>query len=468
VDGRSAVTSTLARQHGVMALLCHREACWLRDRGHRWFNHGGDTTFKREISGTHGHRLVMWAWLLGGPRHEVVNRAEAFLWRTRPVLASWVRSVASVSVPRSPGRGARAAATELERRRAAEMASVLAGAARTLREWDAAQPPSEAFARAWRSRLEASAHGHFAMRLDWLEAEARSGHPMRALLLDEPDLRAAAVFRREHEGWTCGWPWRTQFVIEDGTGGAGIDGPRLRRLLDRLSLAAAPLRLRMFLPRVAHGPRGTVAGQTLLKSVALEDAELLASIHSEKRRAIKKAEAAGWTVRLATAPEDWRAFHALQGALAKARGEGEPLVAPSIREGEEAWREWGLPWHWLLVAEHEGVLRAGSGFGWGASGVADYRTNASDEVGRKAGANALLAWKAMLHARDAGCHWVNWGGSTVFKRHFGGEAIEMHSVLGGGALWTVPNQLESAVQQARSTLARWVKRARAQKEGKSR
>lgn len=92
VDGRAAVSTPEGRKSGVMALLCHHEARTFRNEGHRWFNHGGDTTFKREVSGELGRRLVMFSWLGGGRRHELANRASALYHRSRPTLAGWVRA----------------------------------------------------------------------------------------------------------------------------------------------------------------------------------------------------------------------------------------------------------------------------------------------------------------------------------------------------------------------------------------
>lgn len=93
VDGRAAAASPEARRAGVMALLCHHEARWLRDLGHDWLNHGGDTVFKREVAGQLGRRLVLWCWMGGGPAWELPNRTEAWARNARPRVAAWVRAV---------------------------------------------------------------------------------------------------------------------------------------------------------------------------------------------------------------------------------------------------------------------------------------------------------------------------------------------------------------------------------------
>lgn len=93
VEGRAAAVAPEVRRLGVMALLCHHEARWLRDRGHRWLNHGGDTYFKREVAGTLGRRVLVHAWLGGGPRWAGVNAAEAWARRARPQVAGLVRAM---------------------------------------------------------------------------------------------------------------------------------------------------------------------------------------------------------------------------------------------------------------------------------------------------------------------------------------------------------------------------------------
>lgn len=91
VEGRAAAVSVDTRRLGVMALLCHHEARWLRDRGHRWLNHGGDTPFKREIAGSLGRRLQVHCWLGGGAGWSAVNAAETLARRARPRVAELLR-----------------------------------------------------------------------------------------------------------------------------------------------------------------------------------------------------------------------------------------------------------------------------------------------------------------------------------------------------------------------------------------
>lgn len=466
VDGRSAVTSVEARKAGVMALLCHDEARSLRDSGHRWFNHGGDTTFKREVSGKLGRSLVMYGWLGGGRRHSLANRAESLLWRSRPAIATWVRA-AGRSLPTSVGRGREMVRNELERRRQAEQHRHQVPGSAALRSWTTDEPLEPAFERAWKRRLDASGHAGFAMRVDWLQWEAKHGRIARAMLIDEPDLRAAVVMRQDESGWHCGWPWRPQIVLEDPSDTpAGLDAGPLLRVMSHIESQVAPQRLQLFVPLLPGGPVGNLAGRTLVKPLQMDDEALLAGLHSEKRRAIKKAQKGGWDVRLASGPEEWRAFCEIQVQLDARRARGGAAQIPLEPAPGESWREWELPWHWLFVAVKDGVVHGGSGYGWAPNGVADYRTNASTEEGRKGGVNAMLAWVGLLHARESGCRWLNWGGATQFKRQFGGEPMEIHRVLGGGPLWAVPNEVDRVAHRTTRAVIELIKRSRASGKGK--
>ncbi|MBI1796793.1 MAG: hypothetical protein HYR74_07060, partial [Candidatus Eisenbacteria bacterium] len=83
LDGRKAASAPDARRDGAFALLSFEEARRGRDRGHRWINLGGDTVFKREMSGALGHTVVMHCWLAGGAAWGLPDRAEALWRRTR-------------------------------------------------------------------------------------------------------------------------------------------------------------------------------------------------------------------------------------------------------------------------------------------------------------------------------------------------------------------------------------------------
>jgi hypothetical protein len=179
----------------------------------------------------------------------------------------------------------------------------------------------------------------------------------------------------------------------------------------------------------------------------------------DKRRTIAKARKAGWIVREAREADTFRAFAALQQAAERRRG-GNVEALPEAPAPGESWREWELPWMGLLVAERDGALEAGSGFGWVPGGMLDYRANASSERGRREGANVLLAFEAMRLGRDRGLRWINWGGATLFKRDFGGTLVPVTCRLGGGAAWAIPNRVQTSLRRARPRAAALLKRLR--------
>ncbi len=478
VDGRSAVTSLEARKAGVMALLCLEEARLHRDDAHRWLNHGGDTTFKREVSGRLGTRLVMYGWLGGGRRHALANHSEALLWRTRPTIASWVRAVgrslprlAERSTPSVPSIPAAAEPASLTRASKPEAASPMTspagvgGAAAAVRTWSTDQPVDASFMRAWQRRLDTSGRAHFSLRPEWLHAEAEQGRICRAILIDEPDLNAAIVLRREREGWVCGRPWRSQILFEDASDSApGMEALGLLRVLGHMSGQVAPQPLELFVPCVPNGPRGRAAGRTLMRSLRDDDETFFSSLSEETRVDIQRTLDEGWEVRLASSPGEWEAFRTLQVEAADRRAGDRPAGVPHPIAPDVAWLPQESAWQWLFVALKDGALQGGSGFGWAPGGFADYMTRAYSEDARRAGVNTLLTWTAMQHAREAGCRWINWCGATRFDRQFGGDQVEFDRIQMGGPGWSATEQIGSAAQNTMQAMTEWFKGARKGKQ----
>lgn len=336
-----------------------------------------------------------------------------------------------------------------------------------IRVWDTTTALNADFAGAWDARLSRSAHAHFAMRLDYLEWEATHGRHARAVLVEADGRQGALVLRREGRGFVCGWPWRCQAAFEgdEGSGPSGLDSAACDWVTTQVQLAAHGDRVRVFLPVVPGAEDPIVRGTTLIKDLAFDDEKLAATIDSDKRRVVRKLDKAGWQVIEGTTAAHFRAFRQLQHDNDVRLGRGTPPGIVKEPQRGEDWREWELPWQWLLLAVHEGVVHAGSGYGRAANGMVDYRANASTPEGRKAGANTLIAWAAMTRARDAGYRWMNWGGNTTFKKQLGGETVVMTNRLGGGALWAAPNAVEMAMGHTRATLAKWVKERRGSTSG---
>lgn len=290
-------------------------------------------------------------------------------------------------------------------------------------------------------------HGNFAMLLPYLEWEARLGNHALAVLADD-GARAGAIVLREQAGeWHSGWPWRWQCVIEDSArdGRVGVTPEEARWLFDCACASSGGKRLRFYAPfPPADGTPGFLAGGTLVQALDRDDQTVLMSMDATKRRTLRRARESGCEVVEATTPELWKAFAEVQVDTKRRHGDSVDDVPLAPAPGEQ-WREWELPWMWLLVAVREGRVISGFGLGLNPGGMLEGRTSATNEEGRKLGAFPLLVYEASLRARDRGYRWHNNGGDTFFKRDMLGklaERVEIHCWLGGGALWMLPNHGE--------------------------
>lgn len=331
-----------------------------------------------------------------------------------------------------------------------------------VRTWETGAAPDAAFAAAWAERLRRAPQANFTMRMDFLLHEHAQGRPSRLALVEEGARAGALALRRVRGGFVSGWPWRWQMVLADPASphATGLEPGDRDWLLVMAREVARGARLRAFLPVLADGPSGFAVGLTLIRHVPADDETLMNELGSDRRRIVRKSERDGWSVRLAASDEERRQFRALQIETEIRHGTATASEVEVDPPAGTAWREWELPWHALIVAEQGGVVHAGSGFGVTAGGTMDYRTNASDEVGRKAGANALLGIAGLRMAREQNMPWLNWGGATAFKRQLGGVPVEIECRLLGGALWSVPNTLETRWQQTRPQVAALARRLR--------
>ncbi|MBI5709094.1 MAG: GNAT family N-acetyltransferase [Candidatus Eisenbacteria bacterium] len=326
--------------------------------------------------------------------------------------------------------------------------------------WHTRDPLDPGFERAWRARLAGAPHAHFGFDPAYLAWSAAHGAAARALLVDEDGRGAALVLREEKGGLACGWPWRSGAVVEDPARALpeGLTPAECGWLFACAERAAEGARLRCFLPGPPQGA-GWAAGLTSIVRLERAEAELMQDLDASKRRALKKAQRSGWEVVEAVRPAEWNAFAGLQRATESRRG-AAPAALPEHPAPGESWREWELPWMWLLVAVKDGVVEAGSGFGFLPGGTLDYRTNASTEAAKKEGVNVLLGWEAMRRGRERGLRWLNWGGATRFKRDFGGPCVEISCRLGGGAAWAIANRVAASLQRARPRIAGAVRKLR--------
>jgi len=323
-----------------------------------------------------------------------------------------------------------------------------------MRHWSTRDPLADSFAAEWARRIGRAPHAHYALRLDHLAREADHGRHARAVLVDDPC--ALVVQREEPAGWVSGWPWRSQIAIVDPAGRVpeGITADEQRCVIAALDSIPGAGRSRCFVTRPVAGDLGFPIGATYVHDLrGAGEKDLMARLDGNRRRAIKRARREGYEVVEATTHEQFRGFAVLQ-IEAERRRHGHPAPVPDrIDVPGEGWREWELPWMWLLVAMREGRVEAGSGFGFVPGGTVDYRANASSAAARHAGVNVLLAWEALRRWRERGATWLNWGGSTEFKRHLGGVRVPIWCRLGGGPAWVVPNFVTASWYRVRPGLA---------------
>ena len=340
----------------------------------------------------------------------------------------------------------------------------------SVRLWSTRDAEDPAFAESWAARLRRSSHAHFGLDLAHLEWEAAHGRHATAALVDEAGRSGALVLRHEGGARVSGWPWRWQLVVEepDRAIPEGLTADETEWLIGHARALAGGRRLTGYAPHPAPpGATGFPAGATTLKPIGRSDEDVLRSLDTNKRRMIRRARAEGFTVAVASGIEEMRRFQMLQHETERRRGE-HPEPGPDATPAEgERWREWEHPWMLLLVAVRGGTIEAGSGFGIVPGGMMDYRSNGSTLEAKKAGANTLLAFEALRIGRERGCRWMNWGGVTEFKREMGGERVEVHCRLTGGALWALPNRIQSAIQVARPRVASWFRGRRGGPERRS-
>ena len=324
----------------------------------------------------------------------------------------------------------------------------------TATTWDTRAAEPAGFEAAWNARLARCRLANFSMDLGLARRDAARGRHARLALVEEGARRGAIVLRETARGWESGWPWRWQAAIEGGDDAPLIPSAAdARWLYAQANALSGGKRLWLHLPLAPEGAAPSFfAGATLVKDMRLSEDELFKTLDGNKRRATKQAVKAGYTVSTATTVEQWRAFAEMHRVIDARHGHDAGPLPDSPGPGE-SYREWELPWMWLLVAEREGQLEGGSGFGLLPSGHLDYRVNASSAEALKAGVNALLAWEALRLGRERGFTAMNWGGVTTFKKTLGGERVESHCWLGGGPLWALPNMAVAGVHAARAKAA---------------
>ena len=302
-------------------------------------------------------------------------------------------------------------------------------------------PPDPAFAEAWRDRLSRTPHANFMLSLDYLAHQAAQGEASRAVLIDEGSRHGAMVLREVGRELVSGAPWRWQTVIEgaEPRDPHGMTKDDAAWFLGHAQRLAGSRRLRFFAPHPLPSKLCFLAARTVLLDLAHSTEEKLSSaMDPSRRRLVRRSEKQGYAVIEGDTPELQRSF---EEQLAET-GERRHGVRPGQGGGPEAARGWELPWHWLLVGVKDGAVVAGLGLGRYPGGMVDGRASGSSEQAMKAGTNSQVWWESVRRARLDGHSWMNLGGSTIYKRQFGGVLVSIYCQLGGGPLWWAPNLIE--------------------------
>jgi hypothetical protein len=334
------------------------------------------------------------------------------------------------------------------------------------RAWRTGDPLDSGFARDWEEAMARAPWAHFALRLDWLRWNHDHGQPGVAVLVEGPGPTGLVAARFERGVWRSGLPWRWQAAVAsaDREPPALLTRDEAARLFRALERATGGRRVRAFLPvDPPPGVAGFRAGKTLLHRIDVDDAALLAVMDKTKRAAVRKSARDGFTVEEGTSHEQFRGFAEVQRETDRRHGRAPLDGRDDVPPAGERWREWELPWMWLLVARRAGAIGSGFGFALGAGHVLESRAAGSTAEALRAGAFVLLSYEAARRARARGYRWLNWGGDTFFKRDVSGRLgrrVDMHCWLGGGAPWSLTNHAEAAMQRSRLGLAALARRVR--------
>jgi len=328
-----------------------------------------------------------------------------------------------------------------------------------LRVWDTREPMPAGFDKEWEALLARAPHANFSLGLPCLVWEAERGRHALAVMAEKEGRRCACVLRRTAAGYVSGWPWRWQAVIDDPNrcGAVGLDPVEAQWVFTAAVMAARQRPVRFHVPCAPPaGVPGYEAGTTLLYAIDRDDAELLAAMQPSKRRMIRRAQQAGYVVRDACGVDDFVRFAHLQRETKRRIGVAAPPVSANPGHGE-GWREWDLPWMWLLLAERDGVVESGLGDGVWPGGTLEARAGASTLRARSDGVFALLSLEEARRGRALGYRWINLGGDTPFKREMAGRLatrVPLACWLGGPGWWTWGARAELVWRRAAARVRR--------------
>lgn len=326
--------------------------------------------------------------------------------------------------------------------------------------WDTREPLPSGFRDAWEDALLRSPHAHFAVDLDYLQWEASCHRHARALLIEGGGRRGAIVQRLSEGRWVSGWPWRWQAVMcdADPTSPLGMTAADASWLHEHAGRIAGSGDFVIHLPHApARGVAGWPAGATILQDLDRSDDEIFEGMEPSKRRLLRRARSHDLELAAVTGPEDARAFHRLQEEWKERMHLPSAPTPEHVPRAGESWREWELPWMWLIVARQEGRVIAGVGSGVRTPGTLQGRAAAATLEARRLGATVLLGYEEARLGRDRGHRWFNHGGDTPFKREMSGRlgrSIRVYGWIGGARGRTWWHRGEAVIRNVRPVVAR--------------
>jgi hypothetical protein len=303
-------------------------------------------------------------------------------------------------------------------------------------------PLRSAFAEAWRTRLSRTPHANFTMSLEYLDWQARRGESARAVLVDDEYRHGVMVLRERGAEIVSGFPWRWQIAVEDAdpTSPLGMTSDDAGWFFAHAQRLAEGRRLRFYAPRPPGAEMEYLAARTvMIDLVHSSEPELLAALDPSRRRLARRSEREGYQLVDGPDLDQQQSF----GAVVAETGVRRHGLAPRASSSTEPRElEWEQPFHWLLVATRNGSVAAGLGMGRIAGGMVDGRASGATDAAMKVGVPSMVWWEAIRRARLAGHSWMNLGGSTTYKRQFGGTLVPIHCALGGAGRWRALNLLE--------------------------
>jgi CelD/BcsL family acetyltransferase involved in cellulose biosynthesis len=196
-------------------------------------------------------------------------------------------------------------------------------------------------------------------------------------------------------------------------------------LADKLLSRGHRISLRCLHNQVAlDDKRFTLAGRAKWHCVDLERSEdaVWQGLHGSARRAVKKAQRNGVTVRIAQNKEDLRAFFELHLRVRKYK---YGLLAQPYRFFENIWNRFILPGKGaLLLAAHENEVIGGVLFlEW--QDTLYYKFNASNPDAIAVRPNDLVVWEGIRYGQSRQLHFLDFGlsdwdqeGLLQYKRKF--------------------------------------------------